>query len=153
MLEVKSRSNPCMQAPFRDHSVRRRESTATEEQSVCSRCRSVEMMQRQEDAVSLRRVCWGGRVPLTGLLRRPCPSVPLTGLLRAEICPAHLFLPGHSTAHSAPNGHSESVRANERMAGATPRYDQTRARENAKIIKIPMALSLSGNSIAFCHIG
>lgn len=78
--------------------------------------------------------------------------VPPTSLLRAEICPAHLFLPGHNTADLAPNGHSETVRANERMEGATPRYDQSPVRENAKIIIISMALSLPENSTAFCHI-
>lgn len=59
-------------------------------------------------------------------------------LLRAEICSVHLFIPRHSTPGLAHNGHSETVRTNERMEEGAPRYDQTRVRENAKIIKIPM---------------
>lgn len=45
--------------------------------------------------------------------------VPQTSLLRAEICPAHVFLHRHNRG-SAPNGHSETVRANERMEQTTP---------------------------------
>lgn len=64
---------------------------------------------------------------------------PQMSLLRAEICPVHLFIPRHNTPGLAHNGHSETVRTNERIEEAAPRYDQTRVGENAKIIKISMA--------------